>query len=54
VYTATEPNGTQRKFVESQLVADILEGFHQLTQVMIGEAISVEVLQEFLKENSII
>ncbi len=54
VYTATEPNGTQRNFVESQLVADILGGFRQLTQVMIGEAISVEVLQEFLKENSII
>ena len=54
VYTATESDGTQRNFVESQLVADILGGFRQLTQVMIGEAISVEVLQEFLNENSII
>jgi len=53
VFTYTEPSGKQRQFVESQLVADILEYFRNLTQVMIGEAIAIETLADFLKKNGI-
>jgi len=51
VFTTTDQNGNTHSFVESQIVADLLEYFRGLTQVMIGEAISVEELKEYLKEN---
>lgn len=53
VFTATDEKGTQIRFVESQLVADLLEHFRSLTQVMIGEAISVSELRTFLNEQGI-
>lgn len=54
VYTATDRStGTQRKFSEAQLVADLLDHLRRLTQVMIGEAISVKELKDLLNENKI-
>jgi hypothetical protein len=53
VFTATNEKGEQIKFVESQLVAELLEYFRNLTQVMIGEAISVSELRAFLTEQGI-
>jgi S1-C subfamily serine protease len=53
VFTATDDKGNQIQFVESQLVADLLEHFKSLTQVMIGEAISVTELRTFLNEQGI-
>lgn len=53
VFTATDEKGNQIQFVESQLVADLLEYFRSLTQVMIGEAISVSELHTFLNEQGI-
>lgn len=53
VFTSTDQNGNTKSFVESQIVADLLEYFRSLTQVMIGEAISVEEVKEFLKANKI-
>lgn len=48
-YTYTHPDGTKERIMEAQIVADILAHFRSLTQVMIGEAISVEALRQFLK-----
>jgi hypothetical protein len=43
-YAATNENGDVKRFVESQLVAELLIHMRNLTQVMIGEAIAVEEL----------
>lgn len=48
VFTATYPDGSTKTLVESQVVAELLEYFRDLTQVMIGEAISAEVVYDFL------
>ena len=53
VFTATDDQGNQTNFAESQLIADLLAHFRKLTQVMIGEAISVNELEDFLKEQRI-
>jgi len=53
VFTATDETGKVIKFVESQLVAEILNYFREMTQVMIGEAISSNILKEFLSEHQI-
>lgn len=52
-FTATDATGNSRTFVESQIVAELLRYFHGLTQVMIGEAISVDTLKDFLNDNKI-
>jgi S1-C subfamily serine protease len=52
-YTRTFPDGRKEQVVESQIVALLLQSYQNLTQVMIGEAISVSTLKEFLKENRI-
>lgn len=52
-YTATDDKGNKQKFSEAQLVADLLNYFRELSQVMIGEAISVSELKEFLSENKV-
>ncbi len=53
-FTATNTtDGTQRTFTEAQLVADLLNRLRSLTQVMIGEAISVKELEDLLNEHSI-
>ncbi len=49
----TTSNGEKGLMVESQIVADLLFYFRDLTQVMIGEAISINELYSFLKENNI-
>ena len=53
VFTAVDDKGVTREFVESQIVADILSYFRSLTQVMIGEAISIKELKDLLTENNI-
>ena len=53
VFRGTDANGNQRDFVESQIVADLLNHFRMLTQVMIGEAISNSALFDFLEENGL-
>ena len=53
VYTARDENGTQHQFTQAQLVADLLNGLLELTQVMIGEAVAVPELVDFLAEQKI-
>jgi hypothetical protein len=53
VFTAQDDKGNIQEFVESQLVAEILTYFRSLTQVMIGEAISIESINKFLNANNI-
>jgi hypothetical protein len=53
VFNATDKNGKNISFVESQLVADLLDGYKKLAQVMIGEAVSVSELRAFLNEQGI-
>ncbi|MDD5530215.1 MAG: serine protease [bacterium] len=53
MFNATDEKGNKIEFSESQLVADLLEHFKSLTQVMIGEAISVSELRTFLNEQGI-
>lgn len=54
VFQATDPQGRNRTFVESQIVADLLSYFRDLTQVMIGEAVAVSELKDLLKEHKIL
>ncbi|HXZ28622.1 MAG TPA: serine protease [Terriglobales bacterium] len=49
VYTATDPQGNQKSFAESEIVAMVLDQYYTFTQVMIGEAISVSEVRAFLK-----
>lgn len=53
IYTAKGANGIQVKFTEAQLVADLLKGLLKLAQVMIGEAVAMSELAEFLGEQDI-
>lgn len=50
VFTRKNSKGKTEQLVESQVVAMLLQSYQSLTQVMIGEAISVEELKDFLKE----
>ncbi|WP_174847183.1 trypsin-like peptidase domain-containing protein [Yersinia artesiana] len=50
MFTAKNKNGETKKFVESQIVAELLIHMRSLTQVMIGEAIAVEELRSMLNE----
>jgi S1-C subfamily serine protease len=52
-FTATDENGNTKDVVESQIVAELLTHFRSLTQVMIGEAISVEELKSMLTEHGL-
>jgi len=52
-FTTSDSKGNEQTFVESQLVAGLLKYFRDLTQVMIGEAISVSELKSFLVEHNI-
>lgn len=54
VFNAPDDTGNNREFVESELVADLLQGFIKLTQVMIGEAICVSELRSFLEKSNIL
>ncbi len=53
VFTATNGRGGTTNFVESQVVAEILQYFRDMTQVVIGEAITANDLIEFLNHNQI-
>lgn len=53
VFTATDEAGGTRQFVESQVVAEVLQYFRDMTQVVIGEAIAASELIDFLNENNI-
>ena len=50
MYTATDEAGNEHQFSEGQIVGDVLEGFKQLTQVMIGYAIDSAEVDQFLEE----
>jgi len=52
-FEATNEKGEKINFSESQLVADLLTHFRSLTQIMIGEAISVIELKNFLREHAL-
>ncbi len=52
VFTTSDGQGKNQSFVESQVVAEILLYFRQLTQVMIGEAVAASELIEFLKNST--
>jgi hypothetical protein len=49
----TDKDGKTKTMVESQVVASLLNTYKELTQVMIGEAISVSILKKFLKKHKI-
>ncbi|NWF88342.1 MAG: hypothetical protein HXY50_02660 [Ignavibacteriaceae bacterium] len=49
VYTGTDNSGKQIEYMESAIVAQILKEYRELSQVMIGEAISLDELKSFLK-----
>ncbi len=53
VFTATDGQGITSKFVESQLVADVLRYFRSMTQVVIGEAIPANDVISFLSANGV-
>ncbi|MBX7222827.1 MAG: TniQ family protein [Blastocatellia bacterium] len=45
----TLPDELSKRFVESQIVSELLAYFHDLTQLMIGEAISSRLVRDFLE-----
>ncbi len=53
VFNWVDDKGNKKDFVESQIVAELLKHFRELTQVMIGEAIDKSELIKFLEENKI-
>ena len=53
VLTATDEKGNNQQFVESQVVAMVLNYFRDMTQVVIGEAIAGSELIAFLKANNV-
>ncbi|MGD0383620.1 MAG: serine protease [Thermoguttaceae bacterium] len=48
MYTSTDGQGNTHDFAESQIVAEILQYFREMTQVVIGEAIVPEDIIAFL------
>lgn len=52
-FTGTDQNGNTINFAESQLVADVLEHFQSMTQVVIGEAVAPADVITFLDANAI-
>ena len=52
-FTRTDGNGKKTSVAESQVVAEVLMYFRNMTQVMIGEAISVSELKAVLSEYKI-
>lgn len=54
VYTSTDQQGNTKQFVESQVVAEVLQYFRQMTQVVIGEAIAGSEVIDFLKAKDLL
>jgi S1-C subfamily serine protease len=52
-FTAVDQQGNQKNFSESQVVAQLLNYYRELAQVMIGEAVTSDELKAFLLENNI-
>jgi S1-C subfamily serine protease len=52
-FTRTSADGKQTTLVEAQIVAEILNYYRGLTQVMIGEVVTMQELKQFLTENKI-
>jgi S1-C subfamily serine protease len=54
-FSIPQPDGTQKPLMDDQVIGLMLEEFYKTTQVMIGEAISISELKEFLasKENEL-
>jgi S1-C subfamily serine protease len=52
-FSATDEFGRNHQFVESQIVAQLLHYFRDMTQVVIGEAISTKDVIDFLNANNI-
>lgn len=52
-FNATDDQGNARQLVESQVVAEILQYFRNLTQVVIGEAIESKDVIAFLDKHNI-
>lgn len=53
VFAARDEAGNERQFVESQIVAEVLDYFRKMTQVVIGEAIAGSELLVFLSQRRI-
>jgi S1-C subfamily serine protease len=53
VFSARDETGNERQFVESQVVAEVLNHFRMMTQVVIGEAVAGSELLVFLSQRGI-
>jgi hypothetical protein len=49
-FSIAQPDGTFKSVTDQEAIADVLEEFYDTVQVVIGEAISVAELKQFLKE----
>lgn len=52
-FTATDGSGNSQTFVESQIVAEVLQYFRSMTQVVLGEAIIATDVTAFLTQHSV-
>jgi hypothetical protein len=53
IYRAIDEKGNKIVVTESQVVAQVLERFRELTQVMIGQAVHLSEIRAFLREQGI-
>jgi hypothetical protein len=53
IYTNTDSSGKITTISEAQIIGQILTYYREISQVMIGEAVSVSELKNFLTENKI-
>jgi hypothetical protein len=53
MYTNTAANGKITSVSEAQIIGQILTYYREISQVMIGEAVSISELKNFLNENQI-
>ncbi len=52
-FTATDDHGNIHRFAESQIVAEVLQYFRGMTQVVLGEAIAATDVAAFLTHHSV-
>ena len=53
MYEATLPDGSKTSFSEGQVVGMVLDELRKQVQLVIGQAVLLEDLRNFLKENKI-
>lgn len=53
IYTSQDQTGKTTQFSEAQVIEQILSYYRELSQVMIGEAVSIFELKKYLTENNI-